>query len=105
LFLTHSPTTTIYPLPYTTLFRSISQTRACTDIPLIAAGGIMTGQAIKAVQTAGAELAQIGTAFLTTDTCAINDTYKQALLDASLDRKSTRLNSSHVKISYAVFCL
>src|SRR5690606_41228015 len=23
---------------------------------------------------------------------------------ASLDRKSTRLNSSHVKISYAVFC-
>src|SRR5690606_39677182 len=24
---------------------------------------------------------------------------------SSLDRKSTRLNSSHVKISYAVFCL
>src|SRR5690606_40048017 len=24
---------------------------------------------------------------------------------ASIDRKSTRLNSSHVKISYAVFCL
>src|SRR5690606_39739212 len=24
---------------------------------------------------------------------------------ADLDRKSTRLNSSHVKISYAVFCL
>src|SRR5690606_40181928 len=27
------------------------------------------------------------------------------LLEQSLDRKSTRLNSSHVKISYAVFCL
>src|SRR5690606_39291639 len=26
-------------------------------------------------------------------------------LPARLDRKSTRLNSSHVKISYAVFCL
>src|SRR5690606_41639525 len=26
-------------------------------------------------------------------------------LDARQDRKSTRLNSSHVKISYAVFCL
>src|SRR5699024_11904650 len=26
-------------------------------------------------------------------------------LPASLDRKSTRLNSSHVSISYAVFCL
>src|SRR5690606_41787562 len=25
--------------------------------------------------------------------------------DHTLDRKSTRLNSSHVKISYAVFCL
>src|SRR5690606_39592108 len=27
------------------------------------------------------------------------------LLSAAVDRKSTRLNSSHVKISYAVFCL
>src|SRR5690625_6877210 len=26
-------------------------------------------------------------------------------LDSALDRKSTRLNSSHVAISYAVFCL
>src|SRR5690606_41995584 len=26
-------------------------------------------------------------------------------LSIALDRKSTRLNSSHVKISYAVFCL
>src|SRR5690606_39701574 len=31
------------------------------------------------------------------------EAYVQALED--LDRKSTRLNSSHVKISYAVFCL
>src|SRR5690606_40173632 len=28
-----------------------------------------------------------------------------AVPDLLLDRKSTRLNSSHVKISYAVFCL
>src|SRR5690606_39716303 len=28
-----------------------------------------------------------------------------SLITTSLDRKSTRLNSSHVKISYAVFCL
>src|SRR5690606_31042412 len=27
------------------------------------------------------------------------------LIEGLLDRKSTRLNSSHVKISYAVFCL
>src|SRR5690349_23741683 len=29
----------------------------------------------------------------------------QNLLEAEEDRKSTRLNSSHVEISYAVFCL
>ena len=71
------------------LLTLISQTRACTDILLIAAGGIMTGQAIKAVQTAGAELAQIGTAFLTTDKCGINEIYKQSLLDASQDKRSS----------------
>src|SRR5690606_40236154 len=30
---------------------------------------------------------------------------KLRLYRQALDRKSTRLNSSHVKISYAVFCL
>nr|WP_289055434.1 nitronate monooxygenase [uncultured Psychrobacter sp.] len=71
------------------LLTLIGQTRACIDIPLIAAGGIMTRHAIKAVQTAGAEMAQIGTAFLTTDKCGINDIYKQALLDASTGKRSS----------------
>ena len=71
------------------LLTLISQTRTLTDIPLIAAGGIMTAQDIKAVQAAGAELAQMGTAFLTTDQCGINDTYKQALLDASQGVRSS----------------
>src|SRR5690606_39703111 len=31
--------------------------------------------------------------------------YEQIVKHVTLDRKSTRLNSSHVKISYAVFCL
>src|SRR5690606_42156803 len=31
--------------------------------------------------------------------------YEKALARMARDRKSTRLNSSHVKISYAVFCL
>src|SRR5690625_5711336 len=31
--------------------------------------------------------------------------YYGALLEAGIDRKSTRLNSSHVAISYAAFCL
>src|SRR5690625_5490312 len=30
---------------------------------------------------------------------------KLAIISPGLDRKSTRLNSSHVAISYAVFCL
>src|SRR5207249_8284651 len=29
---------------------------------------------------------------------------RDAKVDAEIDRKSTRLNSSHVSISYAVFC-
>src|SRR5690349_23786895 len=32
-------------------------------------------------------------------------TITRPLPDVALDRKSTRLNSSHVEISYAVFCL
>src|SRR5690606_40773202 len=34
-----------------------------------------------------------------------NNRYDLAAAGLGLDRKSTRLNSSHVKISYAVFCL
>src|SRR5438067_8652766 len=33
------------------------------------------------------------------------DELQAAVLGVKLDRKSTRLNSSHVSISYAVFCL
>src|SRR5690606_39615530 len=35
----------------------------------------------------------------------VDDHGREALGHRLLDRKSTRLNSSHVKISYAVFCL
>src|SRR5690554_7174753 len=35
------------------------------------------------------------------------DSFDKGLMDVleNIDRKSTRLNSSHVRISYAVFCL
>src|SRR3989442_7780010 len=36
---------------------------------------------------------------------ALNTEKAHNLKEKSLDRKSTRLNSSHVRISYAVFCL
>src|SRR5690606_42089904 len=35
----------------------------------------------------------------------VNGAKAQTVGDICIDRKSTRLNSSHVKISYAVFCL
>src|SRR2546430_2823193 len=41
---------------------------------------------------------------LTPDT--MNHNFRELALDpAAIDRKSTRLNSSHSQISYAVFCL
>src|SRR5688572_31583335 len=36
---------------------------------------------------------------------AFDKTLTEALLRSGLDRKSTRLNSSHSQTSYAVFCL
>src|SRR5690554_7365236 len=49
-----------------------------------------------AVQAAGGDAAEVGA-----DVAAEG----QARAVAEQDRKSTRLNSSHVRISYAVFCL
>src|SRR5690554_7184039 len=39
------------------------------------------------------------------NTYAIMDATNLVITESSVDRKSTRLNSSHVRISYAVFCL
>src|SRR2546430_10159569 len=36
---------------------------------------------------------------------ATDDSYREVIVMAVGDRKSTRLNSSHSQISYAVFCL
>src|SRR3989475_4647364 len=49
-----------------------------------------------------------GLARLTLVTTELSDcaaAYRQANARSDLDRKSTRLNSSHSQISYAVFCL
>src|ERR1035441_10763616 len=37
--------------------------------------------------------------------CGTDDVIRPACLSSRRDRKSTRLNSSHLGISYAVFCL
>src|SRR3712207_8202998 len=76
------------PFPYTTLFRSESQQLTATQVAIIfglppARLGGITGDS------------------LTYSTVQANQL--QFVKDA--DRKSTRLNSSHANISYAVFCL
>ncbi|SJM72525.1 NAD(P)H-dependent flavin oxidoreductase [Psychrobacter piechaudii] len=72
------------------LLTLISQTKAVTDVPLIAAGGIMTAQAINAVLSAGAEMAQLGTAFLATTESGVSSAYKAELLKASRGERSSR---------------
>src|SRR5690606_41559403 len=85
------PTSPLFP--YTTLFRSAS-----------AAAGVHEAQDLNI--TAAAELVAQR---LAVEPGA--DSVEQGLVSFRVttqqgtDRKSTRLNSSHVKISYAVFCL
>src|SRR5688572_31070736 len=72
--------------PYTTLFRSLP---AFADERVVVAVADFEVPAGKELSPLGKGLAQM----LITD------------LSVSEDRKSTRLNSSHSQISYAVFCL
>src|SRR3712207_7663279 len=74
------PRSTLFP--YTTLFRS--------------ARSIKTAEAAKVIENAQRD---INIAFMNEITQIF------ARMDISIDRKSTRLNSSHANISYAVFCL
>src|SRR3712207_7922576 len=73
------PRSTLFP--YTTLFRSY------------AGAGLFGGALAPAAGTGGRVV------------CVEADEAACAAAEANLDRKSTRLNSSHANISYAVFCL
>src|SRR3989442_6512866 len=89
------PRSTLFP--YTTLFRSIkSQPEWATAFTLLASllTGLMTF--LKHNERATLHRAAAGQ-FL-----ALRN---EARFFREIDRKSTRLNSSHVRISYAVFCL
>src|SRR3712207_9024813 len=84
--------------PYTTLFRSL-QTGALSALPfeyqtfdaVIVAVPVMAG-----LQRVARDLARV-----------LKRSGRLGMIALSLyrDRKSTRLNSSHANISYAVFCL
>lgn len=52
-------------------------------IPLIAAGGIYTGEDINNIMKLGASGVQMGTRFVTTDECDASQGFKQAYIDAT----------------------
>lgn len=60
----------------------VPQICACTDLPVIAAGGIASGKQLAAAYALGACGAQLGTCLLVSEECPIHDNYKQALLKA-----------------------
>jgi nitronate monooxygenase len=55
--------------------------RGSTDLPLIAAGGVMTADDVDAALAAGATAVQCGTAFLRCGESGASPTYKAALVD------------------------
>src|SRR3712207_6921602 len=90
------PRSTLFP--YTTLFRSnfpISGTRL--EPRLVRALALVKGEAAQ-VNARSKQVPKVTKAIADAITAA-------AEAVANGDRKSTRLNSSHANISYAVFCL
>src|SRR5256885_11909708 len=85
------PRSTLFP--YTTLFRSVSTVlfRTMGLIVRVAPLGVLGAVAYTVGKYGVGSLKQLVSLV--------------ALFYVSVDRKSTRLNSSHLVISYAVFCL
>ncbi|MFF1644347.1 nitronate monooxygenase [Streptomyces sp. NPDC058240] len=61
------------------LLSLVSQVRDTVQIPIVATGGLMRGSQIAAVLAAGAEAAQLGTAFLVCPESGASPLHKQAL--------------------------
>src|SRR5437762_9945290 len=77
----------IYTLSYTTLFRSLDLVERRQAVVVgVGAVGVVDVHVIR-------------------DAVAVRITSAVGAVERTLDRKSTRLNSSHRCISYAVFCL
>src|SRR3712207_8608058 len=88
------PRSTLFP--YTTLFRSEVHDGIAQMFKVIEYARMLVGT--KAIAT-------LSTGYLNALQYAKERIQGPDLKQASEDRKSTRLNSSHANISYAVFCL
>jgi len=66
----------------TTTMALVPQVAQAVSIPVIAAGGIADGRGFAAAFMLGAEGVQMGTRFLCSTECRINDAYKQKVLKA-----------------------
>src|SRR3712207_7687025 len=102
------PRSTLFP--YTTLFRSIKPgLRIPANTSTFIAGGSITGYITALVGTGGALRATLLQGFNIEKVKYIATAATIALATdvtrIPVDRKSTRLNSRHANISYAVFCL
>ncbi len=78
----------------TTTFTLIPQVRKAIDLPLIAAGGIATGEGMAAAFALGAEGVQVGTRFALTDESSASDEFKQKCI--SLAEGDTMLSLKKV---------
>src|SRR3989442_9910501 len=87
------PRSTLFP--YTTLFRS----PALTGISL----GLMPGEIMGVLGESGSGKSTLAGSLVRL--LPANGNITRGAVHFEGDRKSTRLNSSHVRISYAVFCL
>src|SRR3712207_7629623 len=93
------PRSTLFP--YTTLFRSAAYQAGEDDDIVVYDERLERLHAFTRPEASGLTFRAIGpgrTMLFTSDDASF-------FVDLSEDRKSTRLNSSHANISYAVFCL
>src|SRR3712207_8107093 len=93
LMIRRPPRSTLFP--YTTLFRSFLHSTG-----QLHKGGPATGAFVQIVDEPSADVEVPGEPYTFGSLIRA-----QADGDLQTDRKSTRLNSSHANISYAVFCL